>query len=156
MITDNEANTNLIETAKIAVIGLDEHVAAWGGVDHGCQPATQARAGDNRALFDRRNPLTRAQFVAAWRAGAVPLEIYRHGYDRYIATYEMRQYRQGPRARRPLPKGAMASGQRQSASLKQASGIALVDMPTVAIAALKRVFILAGLRHRAFIATPRK
>lgn len=92
MTTNDEAGTTLIETAKIAVIG------ARGGVDRGCEPAAQAGAGDNRALFDRRKPLTRAQFVAGWRAGAVPLEIYRLGYDRYIATYEMRQYRQRLRA----------------------------------------------------------
>ena len=147
MITDDEAGTNLIETAKIAVIGLD---------DHGCKPATQAGAGDNRALFDRRNPLTRAQFVAAWRAGAVPLEIYRLGYDRYIATYEMRQYRRGSPAQRPLPKAATATGERRSPRLKQASGIALLDALAVAIAVLKRVFIPVGPRHRDFVTTPRK
>ena len=141
MITDDNAGTTLIEAAKIAVVGLDDH-----GHDHG--------AGGNRALFDRRNPLTRAQFVAGWRAGAVPLEIYRLGYDRYIAAYEMRQYRHGSRARKPLPKAG--TGQRQSSRLKQASGIALVDTLTVAIAALKRGFLFAGLRHREFATTPRK
>jgi hypothetical protein len=92
----------------------------------------EADKSDNPALFDRRNPLTRAQFVAAWRAGAAPLEIYRHGYDRYIATYEMRQYRQGSGARRSLPKAATAT------RLKQAGGAALLDVLTAAIAVLKR------------------
>jgi len=141
MITDDNAGTTLIEAAKIAVVGLDDH-----GHGHA--------AGDNRALFDRRNPLTRAQFVAGWRAGAVPLEIYRLGYDRYIAAYEMRQYRHGSQARKLLPKGG--TGQCQSSRPKQASGIALVDTLAVAIAALKRGFMLAGLRHRDFATTPRK